>query len=82
VLLAATIWWRPRQAVLGVAIVFCIGATLLDGREVLHQLDENRDAVAVLAVAVALLHLAAAGAGGAVLRTARSDPSGIRPTAS
>lgn len=68
-LLVAAIWWRPRREVLVVAIVFCLGAAVLDIRELLHQLDEGRNTVAVLAAAVALLHLAATGAGVAALRS-------------
>ena len=77
--LAAAIWWRPRRDVLMVAVAFCLGATALDVRELLHQLHENRDAVAALAAAVALLHLAAAGAGGAALRSTMGGSSGSLP---
>jgi hypothetical protein len=81
-LLVAAIWWRPRREVLIVAIVFCLGAAVLDFRELLHQLDEGRNSVAILAAAVALLHLAAAGAGVAALRSQPPEvPAGRATTA-
>jgi hypothetical protein len=48
---------RPLMALIGVAmLVFAV----LDIREVVHQLDEDRTGLALLAALVALLHLAAA----------------------
>lgn len=61
-LLAAAAWWRPARSVLVVGALFCLAAAALDVREVLHQLDENRDGVAALAGLVTVLHLAAAAA--------------------
>jgi len=43
----------------------------LDIREVFHQHDEAKTGLAVLAGIVAALHLAAAGVGGRMARTAR-----------
>jgi hypothetical protein len=49
---------RARAFLLAVAVIALAWAAL-DIREVVHQLDESRTGVAVIAVAVALLHLAA-----------------------
>lgn len=51
---------RPRREVLAVAIVFCIGFAVLDGRELAHQLEEHAGTVATLAALTLILHLGAA----------------------
>jgi hypothetical protein len=56
----------------GVALAM-LAFTVLDVREVTHQLHESRSGLAALAAAVALLHLLA---GTAALRTTRSQPAG------
>lgn len=71
-LLAAAAWGRPFRPVLLVGALFCLGATGLDVREVVHQVNEDREGVAALAGAVALLHLLAAAAAAAALRQSRS----------
>ena len=73
-LAGAAIRW-PRREVLAAAAVFCLAFAALDGREVLHQLDENSNTVATLAALALLLHLAAAGtAGVAAVRIAHDSP--------
>jgi hypothetical protein len=59
-LLAAAAWWRPTRPVLVVGGLFCLAAAALDVRELVHQLDENRNGVAALAGLVTVLHLTAA----------------------
>ena len=76
-LLAAGLWFRPAWrwplmiAALGMALF-----TVLDVREVLHQLDESRTSLALLATLVAALHLSAAAVAGTML-AARGDVESI-----
>jgi hypothetical protein len=68
--LAGAVWVRPRwRPLLVVVALTMLAFAVLDVAEVLHQLDESRAGVAVIAVIVAALHLAAAGTAGAMLRT-------------
>jgi hypothetical protein len=67
--LALAAWLRPRAAALlalvaGAMLVFAV----LDVREVLHQVDESRTGLALLAGAVAALHAAAAAVAGRMTR--------------
>ncbi len=60
--LAAAAEARPRLAVvLGLVTAAMLVFTALDVREVVHQADVGESGLAVLAAAVAALHLAAAG---------------------
>jgi len=69
--LALAAWRRPRASglLLAVAAVLLL-ATVLDVRELVHQLDESRTGLAVLAGVVAALHAAAAGVAVAMRRAA------------
>lgn len=67
-LLAALGFRSNNRAALIVIALFAFGFAVLDGRELLHQLDEDRTGLAVLAGAIALLHLAAAGIAGGEAR--------------
>jgi hypothetical protein len=59
--LAAAVWLRPRWALmLGAVAVAMVVFAALDVREVVHQLDESKGGLAVLAGVVAVCHLAAA----------------------
>jgi hypothetical protein len=59
--LAAAAWVRPQTPeLLAVVALAMLAFAALDIREVAHQLDVDKDGVAVLADAVAALHLAAA----------------------
>jgi hypothetical protein len=59
--LAAAVWLRPRWALLlGAVAVAMVLFAALDGREVVHQIDESKGGLAVLAGVVAVCHLAAA----------------------
>jgi hypothetical protein len=65
-LLAAAVWRSPdRKALLLLVAAAMLAFAALDIREVVHQVDENRGGLAVLAALVAVLHLAAASVGGA-----------------
>lgn len=67
-LLAGAVRARPRlRPLLAVAALAMLAFAVLDVAEVLHQLDESRAGVAVVATFVAALHLAAVGAAGAML---------------
>jgi hypothetical protein len=58
---AAAVWLRPRWALLlGVVAVAMLVFAALDVREVVHQIDESKGGLAVLAGVVAVCHLAAA----------------------
>lgn len=59
-ILAAAAWLRPRAVpVLTLTAVAMLAFATLDVREVVHQLDINKSALAVMAAAIAALHLAA-----------------------
>jgi Flp pilus assembly protein TadB len=61
-LLAAAIWLTGRREVAWAIVAFGLAFAILDVREVGHQLGESRAGLAVLAAAIALGHLGAAGA--------------------
>jgi hypothetical protein len=65
--LAATRFGRLRGVLLAIAAIALVWA-ILDAREVAHQLDESRDGVALIAMTVAVLHLAAAAVSGHLAR--------------
>jgi NO-binding membrane sensor protein with MHYT domain len=63
------VWTRPQSLlVLGVVGAAMVLFAALDVREVFHQVDESRAGLAVLAGAVAALHLGAAAAIGLLAR--------------
>lgn len=70
--LAFAAWSRPRSAgVLAAVAVAMLLFAVLDVREVVHQSDESRTGLEVLAAAIAVLHAAAAVTAGAMARPAR-----------
>lgn len=54
--LAALVVTTRSVPLLGIVVVFALGATVLDVREVLHQIDESRTGVALLAGLATVLH--------------------------
>ena len=60
VVLAAAVWWRRDRWLLWVVAVFALVFAVFDVAELVHQIHERRTGIAVIAAAVALLHLAAA----------------------
>ena len=66
--LAASHFGRLRGVLLSIAAIALVWA-ILDVREVAHQLDESRDGLALIAMTVAVLHLAAAAVSGHLART-------------
>jgi hypothetical protein len=68
VALAATCFGRLRGVLLAIAAIALVWA-ILDVREVAPQLDESPDGIAVIAMTVAVLHLAAAAVSGHLART-------------
>jgi hypothetical protein len=61
-LLVAAVLLRPNAApLLALVALAMLAFAALDVREVAHQLDDDHTAIAILAAAVAALHLAAAG---------------------
>jgi hypothetical protein len=76
--LAAAVWLRPRWALLfGAVAVGMVLFAALDVREVVHQLDESKGGLAVLAGVVAVCQLAA----GALAVLMRRSVSALGPPA-
>jgi hypothetical protein len=67
--LTATQLGRRRSFLLALAAI-ALAWGLLDVREVVHQLDESRTGLALVATSVAVLHLAAAAVSGRLARRA------------
>lgn len=59
---------------LGLVALVALVWAVLDVRELLHQLDESRTGIAVVAAAVAILHLAAAAVSGRLARQPSAVP--------
>jgi hypothetical protein len=79
--LAAAAALRPQSVPLLVVVAVALAAfAALDIREVVHQLDEDKTGLAVLAGAVALLHLASAAVAGVMASRARTDHETVGPT--
>jgi len=77
--LAAAAWLRPRAIPLLVVIaVAMLAFAALDIQEVVHQSDEARTGLAILAGFVAALHLGVAALATLMIRAAR-DPARTRP---
>ena len=72
--LAATPVGRGPLALLAIALL-ALAFAVLDVREVAHQLDESHTGVAIVAIAVAVLHLASAAIAG--LLAARARPADV-----
>jgi hypothetical protein len=70
--LAATRLGGTRRFLLAVAAL-ALAWALLDVREAIHLLDESRTGIALVALAVAVLHLAAAAVGGRLARSAAAS---------
>jgi hypothetical protein len=67
--LAAGLWLTNKRRIAVAAAAFAVLFADLDATEVSHQLDENRNSLATLAVAIAVGHaIAALAAGRAALR--------------
>jgi hypothetical protein len=78
--LAAAAALRPQSVpLLTLLAVALLAFAVLDVREVAHQLDEKRTDLAVLAGAVALLHLAAAAVACVMVSRARTDGETVGP---
>jgi hypothetical protein len=57
--LAAAVWFWGMPPALALALLFALGAGLLDVREIVHQAQESRGVLVALATLTALLHGAA-----------------------
>jgi hypothetical protein len=68
VLLAAAVWFRPIPVVLLAVVAFGLVFAALDVRELVHQVNESRAGIAVVAAVLTVLHLAIAGTAVALLR--------------
>jgi hypothetical protein len=60
VVLAVAVWWRRDRWLLWAVGVFALVFAVFDVAELVHQIRERRTGIAVIAAAIALLHLAAA----------------------
>lgn len=58
--LAALTWFRNRRGLLFATVAFVLVFTVFDIAEVIHQIKESRSALATLAAAIALVHIATA----------------------
>ena len=77
-LLAAGCWFRPEWRWLLVVTACAMAAfAVLDLRELIHQLDKSNSGLAVMAGAVAILHVAAAVVAVMVSRRSRLAPAAI-----
>ena len=74
----AALRW-PRREVFVVAAVFCLALTVLDWRELAHQLDEEAATVATFAALALALHLGATAV--AAFAAARSNGDRAAPAA-
>ena len=72
---AASDLGRRREFLLAVGLI-ALAWTALDLREVVHLIDESRDGIAAIAIAVAVLHLLAAAIAGRAAR--RRAAGGLR----
>ena len=79
-LVAAAVWFWDNPAVLIVTAVVALLFATLDVREVLHQIDESRHGLALLALLAAVLHLGAAGAAGLALSRREVPASRASPS--
>lgn len=71
--IAAGLWFTDKRALAAAAAVFAVLFAVLDVSEVSHQLDEDRNGLAALAIVIAVGHaVAALSSGSAALRP---DPS-------
>ncbi len=67
-LLAAAVWWRRERGWLWAALVFGTVFAVGDLREVIHQLNESRTGVAIIASILIVTHLLVALISGLLLR--------------
>lgn len=74
-LAAAALWRNPRAVVVVVAGLVALAFAALDLREAANQADEHRASLEALAVLVVALHVGAAGAALALVRTGRRSPA-------
>jgi hypothetical protein len=78
--LALLVWFRPEDTrLLNVVAVAMLLFAVLDLREVVHQADEDKAGLAVLAAVIAGLHVSAA-AGAALMARRHTGPAGSAAT--
>jgi hypothetical protein len=73
--LTATRLGRPPAVLLALAVI-ALAWVALDVREVVHQLDESRTGIAIIAIVVAVLHLTVALLAGAMAVRGRQPDGG------
>jgi hypothetical protein len=69
VLLAVAVWFSPIPLVLLAVIAFGLVFAVFDVREVVHQVNESRAGLVVIAAVLALIHLAVAALAAVVWRS-------------
>jgi hypothetical protein len=68
IFLAFAVWLRPQPLVLVAVILLGLAFAALDAREFVHQVNESRAGIAVIAAALAVLHAGVAALAAALLR--------------
>jgi Flp pilus assembly protein TadB len=71
VVLAVAVWFTNAALILVGAIAFGLVFAVFDVRELIHQVNESRAGLVVIAAVLAVIHLAVAVAAGAVLSSRR-----------
>jgi Flp pilus assembly protein TadB len=74
-LAAAVLRWPRSGALLAIVAIAMVAFAALDIREVAHQVDEDRNGIAILAAVIATLHLAAAALAAAQVTRYHARPS-------
>jgi len=72
--LAVLVWFRNHRGLLLATVAFAVVFTVFDVAEVVHQINESRSGLALLAAAIAVVHLATAVSAKQRATTARSEP--------
>ena len=79
--LAAAAWLRPcATLILGITAVLMVAFAALDIREVIHQLDVDESALAVLSAIIAALHIGAAAIAALMISRSRHAASAAPST--
>jgi hypothetical protein len=78
VVLAGAVWTLDATAVLLAVIVFGLVFALFDIREIVHQVDESRAGLVVIAAVLAVIHLAVATMAGTLFFAGRQTRPATR----
>ena len=76
-LLAAGVWFWGYRPLLIAVLVFGVAFAALDIREVIHQADESRTALVVVAIVLTVMHSAVAALAALAVRTPEVTPARV-----